>query len=124
MLSLAERDFVLAAKGVGGSPWRVVLQHMLPDSLGPVIVPVTFGIPIAIFAEAGLGFTGFGLPPPTASLGRLVADGDGVIDRWDNCPSTSNPSQLDRDRDGARDLAKVLLYMGRTCRPHHGRLVR
>lgn len=75
MLSLAERDFVLAAKALGASPWRVVLQHMLPNSLGPVIVAVTFGIPIAIFAEAALGFIGFGLPPPTASLGRLVADG-------------------------------------------------
>jgi oligopeptide transport system permease protein len=75
MLSLAERDFVLAAKALGASPWRVVVQHMLPNSLGPVIVAVTFGIPIAIFAEAALGFIGFGLPPPTASLGRLVADG-------------------------------------------------
>jgi len=75
MLSLAERDFVLAAKALGASPWRVVTQHMLPNSLGPVIVAVTFGIPIAIFAEAALGFIGFGLPPPTASLGRLVSDG-------------------------------------------------
>jgi oligopeptide transport system permease protein len=75
MLSLAERDFVLAARALGASPWRVVVHHMLPNSLGPVIVAVTFGIPIAIFAEAALGFIGFGLPPPTASLGRLVADG-------------------------------------------------
>ena len=75
MLSLAERDFVLAAKALGASPWRVVVQHMLPNSLGPVIVAVTFGIPIAIFAEAAFGFIGFGLPPPTASLGRLVSDG-------------------------------------------------
>jgi len=75
MLSLAERDFVLAAKALGASPWRMVVQHMLPNSLGPVIVAVTFGIPIAIFAEAALGFIGFGLPPPTASLGRLVSDG-------------------------------------------------
>jgi oligopeptide transport system permease protein len=75
MLSLAERDFVLAARALGASPWRVVVQHMLPNSLGPVIVAVTFGIPIAIFAEAALGFIGFGLPPPTASLGRLVSDG-------------------------------------------------
>ena len=75
MLSLAERDFVLAARALGASPWRVVIQHMLPNSLGPVIVAVTFGIPIAIFAEAALGFIGFGLPPPTASLGRLVSDG-------------------------------------------------
>jgi oligopeptide transport system permease protein len=75
MLSLAERDYVLAAKALGASPWRVVIHHMLPNSLGPVIVAVTFGIPIAIFAEAALGFIGFGLPPPTASLGRLVSDG-------------------------------------------------
>jgi len=75
MLSLAERDYVLAARALGASPWRVVVQHMLPNSLGPVIVAVTFGIPIAIFAEAALGFIGFGLPPPTASLGRLVSDG-------------------------------------------------
>jgi oligopeptide transport system permease protein len=75
MLSLAKRDFVLAAKALGASPWRVVVHHMLPNSLGPVIVAVTFGIPIAIFAEAALGFIGFGLPPPTASLGRLVSDG-------------------------------------------------
>jgi oligopeptide transport system permease protein len=75
MLSLAKRDFVLAAKALGASPWRVVVHHMLPNSLGPVIVAVTFGIPIAIVAEAALGFIGFGLPPPTASLGRLVSDG-------------------------------------------------
>jgi hypothetical protein len=46
---------------------------MLPNALGPVIVAVTFGIPIAIFAEAALGFVGFGLKPPTPSLGRLGA---------------------------------------------------
>jgi oligopeptide transport system permease protein len=75
MLSLQERDYVTAAKALGATPNRVVFTHMLPNTLGPVIVAVTFGIPIAIFAEAVLGFIGFGLPPPTASLGRLVADG-------------------------------------------------
>jgi len=75
MLSLAERDYVVAARALGANNWRVVFRHMLPNALGPVIVAVTFGIPIAIFAEAALGFIGFGLPPPTASLGRLVADG-------------------------------------------------
>jgi oligopeptide transport system permease protein len=54
---------------------------MLPNALGPVIVAVTFGIPIAIFAEAALAFVGFGLPPPTASLGRLVRDGYDFIQR-------------------------------------------
>ncbi len=75
MLSLAQRDFVMAARATGGSQARVVFHHMLPNTLGPVIVAVTFGIPAAIFAEAALGFIGFSLPPPTASLGRLVSDG-------------------------------------------------
>jgi len=79
MLSLAERDYVLAARALGADNWRIVLRHMLPNALGPVIVAVTFGIPIAIFAEAALGFIGFGLPAPTASLGRLVADGYNYI---------------------------------------------
>jgi oligopeptide transport system permease protein len=75
MLSLKERDYVLAARSLGATESRVVFTHMMPNTLGPVIVAVTFGIPIAIFAEAVLGFIGFGLPPPTASLGRLIADG-------------------------------------------------
>jgi oligopeptide transport system permease protein len=75
MLSLAQRDYVVAAQAMGASNRRVVFRHMLPNALGPVIVAVTFGIPIAIFAEAALAFVGFGLPAPTASLGRLVRDG-------------------------------------------------
>jgi oligopeptide transport system permease protein len=75
MLSLAERDYVVAARALGATNRRIVFRHMLPNTLGPVIVVVTFGIPIAIFAEAALAIVGFGLPPPTASLGRLVSDG-------------------------------------------------
>lgn len=75
MLSLKEREYVLAARAIGSSQTRVVFQHMLPNALGPVIVAVVFGIPLAIFAEAVLGFIGIGVPPPTASLGRLVSDG-------------------------------------------------
>ncbi len=79
MLSLKERDFVLASRAMGAGGSRIVLQHMLPNTLGPVIVAVVFGIPLAIFTEAVLGFIGFGVPPPTASLGRLVADGYNFI---------------------------------------------
>ncbi len=75
MLSLQERDFVIAARAMGAPAWRVVFVHMLPNTLGPVIVAVTFGIPIAIFAEAILSFLGFGPPPPAVSLGRLVSEG-------------------------------------------------
>ncbi len=81
MLSLAERDFVLAARALGAPRWRIVWTHMLPNTLGPVIVAITFGIPIAIFAEAALGFIGLGIPPPAASLGTLVKAGYDVIQR-------------------------------------------
>ncbi|MEE8346591.1 MAG: ABC transporter permease [Dehalococcoidia bacterium] len=75
MLSLRERDFVVAARATGSTQVRIVYQHMLPNTLSPIIIAVTFGIPIAIFAEAVLAFIGFGLPPPTASLGTLVESG-------------------------------------------------
>jgi oligopeptide transport system permease protein len=80
MLSLKERDYVLAARAMGAPQWRIVVQHMLPNTLGPVIVAIIFGIPLAIFAEAALGFIGLSVPQPTASLGRLVADGNRYIE--------------------------------------------
>jgi oligopeptide transport system permease protein len=80
MLSLQERDFVLAARALGAPRWRIVFQHMLPNTLGPVIVAVTFGIPIAIFAEAALSFVGLGVQG-TTSLGTLVQLGYAVIQR-------------------------------------------
>lgn len=75
MLALRETDYVLAARSIGASSQRIVFVHMLPNTLGPVIAVATIGIPTAIFAEATLGFIGFSLPPPTASLGTLVNDG-------------------------------------------------
>jgi oligopeptide transport system permease protein len=81
MLSLAERDFVIAARALGASRGRVVVTHMLPNTLGPVIVAITFGIPAAIFAEAALSFIGLGIPSPAASLGSLVSEGYRFIQR-------------------------------------------
>ncbi len=75
MLSIKEQDYVLAARSIGASPWRVVRSHMLPNTLSTVIVAVTFGIPLAIFAEGALGFIGLGVPPPDTSLGALMGDG-------------------------------------------------
>ncbi|MEX2225811.1 MAG: ABC transporter permease [Dehalococcoidia bacterium] len=81
MLSLAERDFVVAARALGASQSRIVIQHMLPNTLGPVIVAITFGIPTAIFAEVALSFIGLGIPAPAVSLGTLVSNGYNVIQR-------------------------------------------
>lgn len=75
MLALKETDYVLAARAMGASAPRVVFVHMMPNTLGPVIVAITFGIPLAIYAEAVLALIGFGVTPPTASLGTLVLDG-------------------------------------------------
>ncbi|MGD9730137.1 MAG: ABC transporter permease [Dehalococcoidia bacterium] len=75
MLSIKEQDYVLAARSIGASPWRIVRAHMLPNTLSTVIVAVTFGIPLAIFAEGALGFIGLGVPPPDTSLGALMGDG-------------------------------------------------
>ena len=74
VLSLQEEEFVLAARSLGASNWRIAWHHLLPNLLGPVIVTAAFGIPAAIFAEAALAFIGLGLAPPTPSWGRLVAD--------------------------------------------------
>ncbi|MEX2392238.1 MAG: ABC transporter permease [Dehalococcoidia bacterium] len=79
VLSLQERDFVLAARAMGASRLRIVTVHLLPNALGPVVVAAVFGIPFAIFAEAALAFIGLGLQPPTPSWGRLVTDGYSAI---------------------------------------------
>ena len=79
MLALRDAEYVLAAHSMGAKRHRVVFSHMLPNTLSPVIVAITFGVPTAIFAEAFLGFIGFGLPPPTASLGTLVAEGQSYV---------------------------------------------
>jgi oligopeptide transport system permease protein len=79
MLSLRERDYVQAARALGASEARIVFQHLLPNTLSPVIIAITFTVPAAIFAEAALSFIGLGLPPPTVSLGRLVSDGRAYV---------------------------------------------
>jgi oligopeptide transport system permease protein len=79
MLSLKQQDFVLAARALGASPGRILFRHLLPNTLSPIIVAVTFGIPAAIFTEAALSFIGIGLPPPNTSLGTLIQDGEQAI---------------------------------------------
>lgn len=81
MLSLAERDYVLAARALGATRTSVVFKHMLPNTLGPVIVAITFAIPSAIFAEAALSFIGLGIPPPAVSLGGLVQSGYATLQK-------------------------------------------
>ncbi len=74
-LSLREQEYVSAAQVAGGSGSYIIRKHMLPNSLTPIIVALTFGIPTAIFTEAALSFVGVGIRPPQASWGQMVADG-------------------------------------------------
>lgn len=73
-LALRERDFVIAARAAGASPWRIITRHLLPNALSPIIVTLTFGIPQAIFTEAALSFIGIGIPEPRPSWGKMAGE--------------------------------------------------
>jgi oligopeptide transport system permease protein len=75
VLSIKEKEFIEAARSSGSPPLKLILKHLLPNSLGPIIVTLTFGIPQAIFLEAVLSFIGFGIQPPTATWGQMVESG-------------------------------------------------
>jgi oligopeptide transport system permease protein len=74
-LSLREREFVEAARMGGARDFALVVRHILPNALGPIIVQATFAIPAAVLFEAFLSFLGLGLPSPTPSWGAMAADG-------------------------------------------------
>ncbi|HUE59980.1 MAG TPA: ABC transporter permease [Acidimicrobiales bacterium] len=84
VLSIKEKEYVEAAKMTGTSPFKLIIKHLVPNSLGPVIVTLTFGIPAAIFTEAALSFLGIGIRPPEPSWGVMIEDGYGAIfaDQW------------------------------------------
>lgn len=74
VLALKQQEFVLAAKALGAKNFRIILRHLIPNSMGPIIVTLTMSIPSAIFTEAFLSFIGLGVSAPMASLGVLCND--------------------------------------------------
>jgi ABC-type dipeptide/oligopeptide/nickel transport system permease subunit len=82
-LSLREKEFVEAAKAAGAGDARIILRHILPNCVGPIVVFMTLIVATAILTEAALSFLGFGIQPPNAALGKLIADGQGEgFDVW------------------------------------------
>lgn len=81
-LSLREKEYVEAAKAAGASDARIMFRHILPNTLGPIIVNGTLAVATAILVEAALSFLGFGIKPPTPSLGVLVADAQANPQQW------------------------------------------
>lgn len=77
VLTLKQQEFVLAAKALGAKDFRIILRHLVPNSMGPIIVTLTMSIPSAIFTEAFLSFIGLGVSAPMASLGVLCNDAIG-----------------------------------------------
>ncbi|MEX1158885.1 MAG: ABC transporter permease [Thermomicrobiales bacterium] len=79
MLSNREQEYVKAARVAGAGSGYIIMRHMLPNSLTPIVVALTFGIPQAIFIEASLSFIGVGIRPPQPSWGQMVGAGQAYI---------------------------------------------
>src|SRR6266508_3646900 len=73
-MSLKNREFVEAARAVGARDARIIVRHMLPNSIAPIIVAATLGVAQAIIAESTLSFLGLGIQPPTPSWGNMLQD--------------------------------------------------
>jgi len=73
-ISIREQDFVMAARTLGATDLRIIIRHILPNAVGPIIVESTLEIAYAILEESGLSFLGFGIRPPTPSWGNLLSN--------------------------------------------------
>ena len=91
-LSLREKEFVEAARGLGAAPLRQVVRHILPNAVGPVIVAATIDVAAAILAESSLSFLGLGFPPDIPTWGRILFDAKDNLDfapHWAIFPGTA-----------------------------------
>jgi peptide/nickel transport system permease protein len=79
-LKLREADFVAQARIIGTSPARIMVRHIFPNVLNPLVVMVTLSVGFVILTEAALSYLGAGIPPPTASWGNMVSDGRNLLD--------------------------------------------
>lgn len=79
VLALKQREFVIAARTLGIPEWRIVLRHLLPNTLAPLLVQASFDLGGAITAVAGLSFIGFGAQPPTPEWGVMISEGRNYI---------------------------------------------
>jgi len=75
VISVRGREYVTAARAMGQGSWRIMLRHVLPNSLGPIIVQTSLSLAFAILAEAALSFFGLGTQPPEPSWGRMLSEG-------------------------------------------------
>lgn len=79
IIQLKNEEFILSAMSLGASPFRLIFKHLIPNTLGVIIVSLTMAIPAAIFSEAFLSFIGIGIKPPMTSWGQLANAGTAVM---------------------------------------------
>jgi peptide/nickel transport system permease protein len=79
ILTLKERDFVAAARVMRASDARIIVRHLIPNAIGPILVSATLGIGGAILTESALSFLGIGVQPPTPSWGNILMDGKSTL---------------------------------------------
>lgn len=79
VLTIRDQEYVEAAKSVGASDFRIILKHIIPNSMAPIIVQATLGVAIAILAAAGLSFIGLGIQPPAPEWGAMLSGGRQVL---------------------------------------------
>ena len=79
VLSLREREFVIAARALGADSGRIIFRHVLPNAAGPIIVSAALGVGNVLLLEASLSFLGIGVAPPNPSWGNMIADGASSI---------------------------------------------
>jgi ABC-type dipeptide/oligopeptide/nickel transport system permease subunit len=75
VLVVRQLEYVHASRALGANDWRIVLRHVLPGVVAPVVIAGTLGVAGAIMAESSLSFLGLGVQPPTPSWGSMIADG-------------------------------------------------
>jgi peptide/nickel transport system permease protein len=80
VLKLRNADFVLQARIIGCSPFRIMLTHILPNVVNPLLILATLNVGLIILVESALSYLGAGIPPPTATWGSMVSDGRSLID--------------------------------------------
>ena len=82
-LTLRETEYVKGALVLGQNSWHIITRHILPNAAAPILVTAVLGVPEAILSEAGLSFLGFGVQPPQATWGNIIADGKTyLLDAW------------------------------------------
>jgi peptide/nickel transport system permease protein len=79
VLSLKEREFILAARGLGLSDTSILIRHLIPNAIAPAIVNAVLGLSTAILAETALSFLGIGVQPPTPSWGNMLMEGKAAL---------------------------------------------